>query len=186
LTPTLGPYLLRRISRFGAGGEYCCPSLSHMDLTHTHTHHHNTTSLSLSSFRTTSVHRSSAYGKDYITSHFAAHKERRLYDIKGSRDTKDGRTDGCHGAIPSCVQAFSLYRLHFFGQRPEVTAEQKSGLLRNIRALSLFCFKYPICTSSALFDFILWFWALWHRARKTSAEVCALEVQSQVALVSLN
>jgi len=93
LTPTLGPYLLHRTSRHRVGGESCCPSLSHMDLTHTHTYHHNTTSLSLSSFRTTSVHRSSTYGKDYITSHFAAHKERRLYDIKGSRDTKDGRTD---------------------------------------------------------------------------------------------
>ena len=55
---------------------------------------HNTILLSpyTSSFNTTSVHRSSAYGKDYITSHFAAHMAQRLYDIKGSRNTTDGRT----------------------------------------------------------------------------------------------
>ena len=125
-----------------------------MDLTHTHTYHHNTTSLSLSSFRTTSVHRSSAYGKDYITSHFAAHKERRLYDTKGSCNTTDGRTDAT-ALFYLAFQAFSLHRLHFFGQRPQAgNGGTKVWLAARHARLVSFCFKYPICTSSALFGFI--------------------------------
>ena len=185
MTPTLGPFLLRRTSRLGVGGKSCCPSLSHMALTHTHTQHHNTISLPPSSSRTTSVHRSSAYGKDYITSHFAAHKERRLYDTKGSYNTTDGRTDAT-ALFYLAFQAFSLHRLHFFGQKPEGTAEQKSGLLRDMRAWSLFASNTPYALHQRYLISSQGFWALWHRAWKTSTEVGALEVQSQDTLVSLN
>lgn len=124
---------------------------------HPSSQHHITIYLSSSSssFRTT-VHWSSAYGKDYITSHFAAHKERRLYDNKGLRNTTDGRTDATalfHLAFP----AFSLYRLHLFGQKPEGTAEQKSCLLCDTRAWSSFASNTPY----ALQRYLIFYRTVW-------------------------
>jgi hypothetical protein len=109
--------------------------------TPTHTSpEHNTISLSpytSSSFRTTSVHRSSAYGKDYITSHFAAHKAQRLYDIKGSRNTTDGRTDGRHGAFPSCVSSVLASTDCISSGRDRTERRNKSLSLASI------CFRIP-------------------------------------------
>lgn len=123
----------------------------------------------------TSVHRSSAYGKDYITSHFAAHKAQRLYDIiKGSRNTTDGRT-------PRRFPILRFKRSRFItdcissGRDRTERAEQKSELGL------LFASEYPICTFHQRY-FVLQRTALWRSGIErgaTSTEVGALwEVQS--------
>lgn len=138
---------------------------------------HNTILLSpyTSSFRTTSVHRSSAYGKDYITSHFAAHMAQRLYDIKGSRNTTDGRT-------PRRFPILRFKRSRF----TDCISSGRDRTERRNKSLSLVLYllqNTPYALSiSVIFDYLHrtgLSWALWHRSEEqTSTEVGALwEVQ---------
>jgi hypothetical protein len=147
LTPTLGPFLLRRTSRFGVGGEYCCPSLSHTLDPHPHTspqqHPYNYYYGHLGQHQSTGVRPTGRITSHHISRHIRAAAVRYLLRIP--HYITDGRTPRRYSFLR--FKAFSLHKLHFFGQKPDGTADQKSCLLCDARAWSSFvcfvCFKYP-------------------------------------------
>jgi hypothetical protein len=151
LTPTSDPFLLRRISRHAASGGSSLPkSESHprptpkQTITTTHHYHYTVTIIIQDKIGPTEF--SLREGLHHITSHFAAHMERRLYDIYQGFYTTDW-PDQRHGAIPYRVSSIFALPLAFLRTEPGGHGGTKVLLVERHARLVSICFKYPYALS---------------------------------------